>query len=74
MRLRETIDRGKNPCCEKRKGELAAFIIETSEELKKERLLRALGLILSEADILEFIKLKHHASSSKELDSKPEKA
>jgi hypothetical protein len=62
MRLsKETIDKCKNTCYEKEGGKLLTFIIEPTEGLNKERLLNALSLILSEKDVIGYLKLREHS-------------
>jgi hypothetical protein len=57
------IDVGKNTCYEKYKRELSTFIIEVNEKPNDERLSRALSLILSEKDVIDFLRLRKHSSS-----------
>jgi len=74
MRLsKETIDKEKNACYEKRRGRISIFITEPRGELNKERLLKALSLILSEKDVTDYFKTRGPSFRPAEKDFKIKK-
>ncbi len=71
MRLgKKTIDKEKNTCYADKRGKVSAFIIESRGELNKVRLLKALSLILSEKDIMDYFKSRGHSFRPAEKDFK----
>jgi len=71
MRLsKETIDKVKNTCYAEEWRELLAFIVEPTEALNKERLLKALGLILSEKDVTDYFESRDYSLRAGEKDFK----
>jgi len=69
MRLsKDTIDKVKNTCYAEEKGKLQAFIVESTEGLNKERLLKALSLILLNKDVTDYFESKEHSFHPQEKD------
>lgn len=65
---KETIDKEKKSCYPEVKGEILAFIVERTGGLSRERLLKALSLILSEEDIADYFESRDHSFRAGEED------
>jgi len=62
MRLsKKTIDKEKKPCYGERGGKISAFIVERRAEPSEERLLKAMNLILSEKDVIDYFTSREHS-------------
>ena len=52
---KQTIDKAKNKCYAKGKGIVKVFWVRPPEGLNRKRLSKALGLILSEKDVADYL-------------------